>query len=394
VRNVIIIAALACALISAAGPARAEPNPQQSAQPAAEVAKPPDLDVNSPSCILLDHLTGEVLYEKNADERRSPASLTKIMTLVLALEAVADGRIKMDDRVTASEEACTLGGSQVWTEPGETHPLRDWLAAVAVGSANDASVVVAEYVAGSEAAFVELMNRKAEELGMSNTRFKNSHGLDEEGHFTTARDTAILSRYAANIPGLLDLTKIYRTTFRGGKFGLDNANKMLVFYDGCDGLKTGSTSKAGYCVANTALRDGKRFIAVVMGAEDTKTRFADSTRLLNYAFATYHPMLLAKQGEREYMVKVWKGETDSVHAVPEKDLAVVVKKGEQQGITQEVELPGEIVAPVVKGDRLGRVAVLKDGKPVAAVNLVAAEGVRRKGIASHFISVLKAMIAF
>lgn len=384
-------------LTFAAAPARADglEGVEAAAPAAAPAAKAPaELECKSPSCVLMDYLTGEILYEKNPDEKRAPASLTKIMTLVVALEAVAEGKVKMDDPVTASEEACSLGGSQVWTEPGETHSLKEWLTCVAVGSANDASMVVAEYVAGSEAAFVALMNRKAREIGMTGSEFKNSHGLDEEGHMVTPRDMAILGRYAVKVPGLLDLTKIYRTTFREGKFGLDNANKMLVYFNGCDGLKTGSTDKAGYCVANTAERDGKRFISVAMGATDSNTRFSDSTRMLNYAFANYHPMLLVKKGEPEQKVRVWKGSEEFVEAVPETDLAVVVRKGEQQGITHKIDLRAEFMAPLKKGDRLGEIVFIRNGSPIARVNLVAAADVQKKGFFGHLVTVVKGLMTF
>ena len=368
------------------------PAPSLAQEPILGKESPPGLECKSPSCILVDYLTGEVLYEKNADERRAPASLTKIMTLVVALEAVKQGRVKLDDRVTASEEACSLGGSMVWAEAGETHPLRDWLYAVAVGSANDASAVVAEHVGGTEARFVEMMNQKARSLGLSNTQFKNSHGLDEEGHYVSARDIAILSRYAVDVPGLLDFTKVYRTKFRQGKFDLDNANKMLVWYEGCDGLKTGSTDKAGFCVAATARRDDRRFIAVVMGAPDSNTRFADATRMLNYAFANFSPVLLARKGAPGQKTRVWKGTSEYVDAVPEQDLAVIVKKGEQSGLTQKVDLKREIVAPVKKGDVLGEISVMRDGTVLGRVRLVAAHEVPRRGVVSHFLGVLKSLM--
>ncbi|NPV70899.1 MAG: D-alanyl-D-alanine carboxypeptidase [Firmicutes bacterium] len=352
-----------------------------------------DLTTDSPCCVLMDYLTGEVLYEKNPDEKRAPASLTKIMTLVVALEAVAAGKVKLDDPVTAGE-GCELEGTQVWAEPGETHPLRDWLTTIAVGSANDACKVVAEYVAGSEPAFVSIMNERARQLGVTGSEFKNSHGLDEEGHMVTSRDMAIIGRHAVDVPGLLDLTKIYQTKFRGGKFNLDNANKMLVFFPGCDGLKTGSTDKAGYCVVNTAQRDGKRFISVVMGAPSTRVRFADSTKMLNYAFANYQPMLLVKKGHPEQRVRVWKGAKDYVDAVPEKDLGVVLKKGEEKGVAQKVNLKKEVLAPVRKGDALGEVTFTREGGVLGRVNLVAAEDVKKKGMAQHFVSVLKGLISF
>lgn len=393
-RNVALLLAMTIVL-AAAAPARADGVDITEAAPAAAPAvAPAELECKSPSCVLMDYLTGEILYEKNPDERRSPASMTKIMTLVVALEMVSQGRVKLDDPVTASEEAAGLGGSHVWTEAGETHSLKEWLTCVAVGSANDASVVVAEYIGGSEPAFVALMNKKAGEIGMSDSEFKNSHGLDEEGHLVTARDMASLARYAVRVPGLLDLTKIYQTTFRDGRFGLDNANKMLVFFPGCDGLKTGSTDKAGYCVANTAEKDGKRFISVVMGAPDTKTRFADSTKMLNYAFANYHPMLLVRKGEAEHRVRVWKGSKEFIEAVPAGDLAVVVRKGAEQGMTHKVDVVPEIIAPVSKGDRLGEIVFLRNGAPVARVDLVAGEDVRRKGFFEHMFTVAKGLMMF
>ena len=236
-----------------------------AAAPAPTASVPPPT-VDSPSCVVMDAVSGQVLFEKDARTKRSPASVTKIMTMVLVLEDVASSRIKLTDEAVCSENAWEMGGTEVWAEPGETMTVDQWLRAVAVGSANDAAVVLAEFVGGTEEAFVARMNQRAKELGMNDTTFKNPHGLDAEGHLTTAMDIAILSRHAVTVPHLLDYTKIYQQEFRGGKNLLTNFNKLVYLYPGADGLKTGMTDSSGYCISATAKRDSSRFIVVIMGA--------------------------------------------------------------------------------------------------------------------------------
>jgi len=350
------------------------------------------LQVETPSAILMDAVSGRVLFEHNADERRYPASTTKIMTLVVALEAVASGRVRLDEPATASSYACTFGGTQVFASPGETFPLEEWILAVAVGSANDASMVVAEHIGGSEERFVEMMNSRARELGMTGTNFRNPHGLHDNDHYTTARDLAVLARHAVTVPRLLDYTKIYRTTFRHGTFGLDNFNKLVRFYPGCDGLKTGHTSQSGYCLVATATRDGARFIAVAMGSLSTDSRNDDVTRMLNYAFANYRSVPVAKRGEVIGQARVYKGVKAEVDAVAPEQFGLTVEKGQETGIREERVLY-ELVAPVEKGQAAGEIILWREGEELARLQLVAAEAVPRLGFLGMWVEVTRAFLA-
>lgn len=340
-------------------------------------AQPPDINVRAESAALMDATTGKILYAKGENIKRPPASLTKIMTLVVAFEALKSGRVKLTDMAVASEEAEKLGGTQVFAAPGEVFPFGDWVTAVAVGSANDASVVVAEHIAGSEKRFVQMMNEKAKALGMTDSNFMNCHGLDDEGHYTTAKDMAVLSRYATTFPDLLKLTGTYEATFRKGKFQLWNINKQVLFYPGCDGLKTGSTGKAKYCVSLTAKRGNSRFVSVVLGAENSDIRFADGRRLLDYGFANYSSVMLASKGESFGQVRVHGGSRESVDAIVEMEAGLTLPKGEDSGIAKQVALRTDMVAPVRKGDKVGDLVVTRAGKEIDRIPLVAREDVRK-----------------
>ena len=260
-------------------------------------ASAPALDVAAPSAILMEKTTGEVLYEKNADERRPPASVTKVMTMLLIAEAVDGGEITLSDEVTASAEAASMGGSQVWLEEGERMTVSDMLKCIAVVSANDCAVAMAEYISGSEAAFVERMNARAAELGMENTHFTNCTGLfDDEEHYTSARDIAVMSRELMLHGWIRDYTTIWMDSIRDGEFGLSNTNKLVRHYEGCTGLKTGFTSEAMYCLSATAEREGMELIAVIMHAESIESRNRDASTLLNYGFAGYELCALRPDG--------------------------------------------------------------------------------------------------
>ncbi|HHV78108.1 MAG TPA: D-alanyl-D-alanine carboxypeptidase [Firmicutes bacterium] len=353
-----------------------------------------EIKIESPSAILMDAVSGEILYQKDPHSKRPPASITKIMTLVLAMEAVNSKRVSLDDEVAASENAWDLGGSEVYTEPGETFKFSDWLKALVIGSANDAAVVVAEHVGGTEEHFVEMMNEKARALGMTDTHFTNCHGLDHENHYTSAYDVALLSRYAVTIPGVLDLTKIYHDTFRNGKFELYNPNKLLVYYSGCDGLKTGSTSKAGFCLAATAKRGDSRAIAVVMGAPSSQARFNDATKLLNYAFANFAAVVYAKQGTSLLSLPVNKGAKPSVEIAPATDVAISVKKGIEKSVTVKYELPKLVNAPVKRGQKVGE-AVIYVGEQVAKrIDLLALEEVKANTIPGFFAKALRRLLTW
>lgn len=348
-----------------------------------------ELELRSPSVVLMDAATRQVLASKNPHERRSPASLTKMMTLVLCFEALEQGRVSMDDVVSASEEACELGGTQIYLEPGERMKFRELLLSVAVASANDASVAVAEHVAGSEAKFVDMMNEKARELGMRDSQFRNSHGLDEEGHYTSAYDMALLCSYASKFPELVKMTSIYQDYIRGGKFWLVNRNKLLLSYEGCDGFKTGHTDKAGYCLAATAKRGDMRLVSVVMGSETPDLRMKETTKLLNYGFANFQSTVFARKGETISHVKVYKGTKANVPVIAADDLVVTVPKGGDLLAEKKVDVPAEVQAPVRKGEALGQMLVRRAGREVGRVALVAGEDVPRLGLLGIFWRILE-----
>ena len=346
---------------------------QTSPAPVAPPAPEPAIDVKSPSAVLMDGSTGQIIFAKNENERRSPASLTKIMTLVIAFEAVRSGKAKLTDKAMTSPEAASFGGTQVYAEPGEAFTLSEWLTAVAVGSANDASVVIAEHIGGTTKRFAQMMNEKAKELGMNDSDFKNSHGLDEDGHYTTVKDMAILGRYASTMPELLKMTGTYQASFRDNKFQLTNVNKMVRFYTGCDGLKTGHTDTAKHCVVLTAKRGNSRFVAAVMGADSSDARFMDARRMLDYGFANYSTVSLAKKGEGLGSAPVYGGTEETVPFAPREDLALLLGKGEEAGLEKRLEVVKDLRAPVKEGDVVAHVVVSKAGKEIARKPLVAQE---------------------
>jgi D-alanyl-D-alanine carboxypeptidase (penicillin-binding protein 5/6) len=319
----------------------------------------------------MDASTGQVIFAKNENEQRSPASLTKTMTLVVAFEAIRAGKAKLTDKAMTSPEAASFGGTQVYAEPGETFTLQEWLTAVAVGSANDASVVLAEHLGGTTQRFAQMMNEKARELGMTGTVFKNSHGLDEDGHYTTAKDMAILGRHASTIPELLKMTGTYQAPFRDSKFMLTNVNKQVRFYTGCDGLKTGHTDSAKYCVALTAKRGNSRFVSVVMGADTSDIRFADARKMLDYGFANYSTVPLAKKSEKLGEAPVYGGTEESLPFAPKEDLALLLGKGEEAGLEKKIEVVKDLKAPVKEGDVVANLVVSRAGKEIARRPLVA-----------------------
>jgi D-alanyl-D-alanine carboxypeptidase (penicillin-binding protein 5/6) len=355
--------------------------------PTATETKAQPLELKSPSAVLIEASSGRVLYEKNARERRNPASVTKVMTLIIAFDALRDGKVRMEDKVTVSEEAAKQPGTSIFADTGETFTLAELLKSVAVGSANDASVAVAEHVAGSVEAFVEAMNAKARELGMNDTQFRNPTGLSADGHFTTAYDIALMSRYAAvNYPELIRLTSIYGEDLKvpwrknGPTFRLWNNNKLLTWYKGADGLKTGWTEAAGYCLAATALRGDVRMISVIMGADSWKVRNAEAAKLLDYGFANYTAVELAPKGKVLGSVPVMRGRKRAVEAVPKMRFAVGVAKGEQGKVKTEVKLAERVEAPVTEGQVIGEIVAAIDGREVARMPLVAARAVERANL--------------
>jgi len=360
--------------------------------PLATRADSPAVEIASDSAVLIDALSGQTVFAKNEDVRRSPASLTKIMTLVVAFEAIDAGKVSLQDKAMASPEACRLGGTQVYAKPGEVFTLEEWLRAVAIGSANDASVVVAEHIGGTEQRFAQMMNETASRLGMHDSNFMNSHGLDEEGHYTTARDMAILGSYACKFPGLLQMTGTYQSSFRDGTFGLDNRNKLVRFYTGCDGLKTGHTDEALYCLVATAKRQDTRFVSAVMGGSSSDERFADARRLLDYGFANYSSALLAECDRPLVDVKVYGGSTPQVSVVVEKVAAVTVPKGAQEKIERQIVVSEGYKAPLKKGDALGELIVSLEGEQLASFALVAEQSVPKAGVPTLMVRFMKRVL--
>ena len=329
-------------------------------QPAALTAAQPDLTLNCRAVCLIDQDTGTVLYEKNADQQMPIASITKVMTLLLTFEAIHDGRLTLDTLVPVSEHAYHMGGSQIWLEPGEQFTLDEMIKAICVSSANDAAVAVAELVGGSEQGFVQMMNDRAAELGMTNTAFHNACGLDTEGHLSTARDVAIMSRQIlTTCPEVLHYTGIWTDTLRGGATQLVNTNKLLRRYNGITGLKTGTTGGAGVCISASATRDGLNLIAVVLGAPSSKDRFEAATTLLDYGFAAWRAAPLPAMEDRPLLIKVRGSAEESVpleySALPE---SILMPKESAAELTAQLTLPDELDAPVQQGQAVGMVRIL------------------------------------
>ena len=331
----------------------------QAAEPALPTAAAPQLNLNCRAAMLVEQTTGTVLYEMNADQQMPIASITKVMTLLLAFEAVHDGRLTMDTPVPVSEHAYHMGGSQIWLEPGEQFTLDEMIKAICVSSANDAAVAVAELVGGSEPAFVERMNARAAELGMSSTTFHNACGLDTEGHLSTARDVAVMSCQILNAcPEVLHYTGIWTDTLRGGATQLVNTNKLLRRYTGITGLKTGTTGGAGVCISASAARDGLQLIAVVLGAPSSKDRFEAATTLLDYGFGAWQAAPLPAMENRPLQLQVTGSAEDSVPldyaALPE--TLLLPREGAAQ-LTAELNLPQVLEAPVEQGQAVGSVRI-------------------------------------
>ena len=348
------------------------------------------VEVSAPSALLMEKETGTVLFAKNEHEKLEPASVTKIMTLLLTMEAIDGGTLRYEDTVTASPHACSMGGSQIWLKEGERLTVDEMLKAVCVVSANDCAVALAEHLAGSEEAFVERMNRRAAELGMNDTTFKNACGLPAEGHVTSAYDIALMSReLMLHHPDIRTYTTVWMDTLRDGASSLVNTNKLVRFYDGTTGLKTGSTSAAGYCISATAERDGMELIAVIMKAPDKDTRTKDAKALLNYGFSTY-ALADALPPEPLTPVAVAMGASDAVQPVPEaENTAVLVEKAKAGGLTRTVTLEPQVAAPVEAGQRLGELSVLDGDTVLLTVPLVAEEAVARRSWGQVFTQLLR-----
>ena len=351
-----------------------------------------DMNIEAKSALLMDVQTGTVLYEANAHEALAPASVTKVMTMLLIMEAIDSGKITWDDTVTASEAAAAKGGSQIYLKVGETMSVADMVKSIAVSSANDCACAMAEHLAGSEAAFVEMMNTRAKELGMEDTHFVNCTGLDDsedaKTHLTSAYDVAVMSRQLLkHHPDIKKYTTIWMDTVRNGTFGLSNTNKMVRFYNGATGLKTGFTSTAGYCLSASAQREGMELVAVVMGCETSAKRFAACKSLLDYGFANFSLVVPEVPSDTQVAVKL--GKADWVKAVPSGIDAMLIDKAQRNSVTTETELDSQVRAPVSKGQRLGTLTVKAGEQVLAKVPLVAESAVEKMSFGDIFLYMLK-----
>ena len=347
------------------------------------------LEVSAPSAVLMEKETGTVLYEKDAHAKLEPASVTKVMTLLLTMEAIDAGQLSYDTVITASAHACSMGGSQIWLEENEQMTVDDMLKAVCVVSANDCAVALAEAVAGSEEAFVEKMNQRAAELGMNDTTFKNATGLPAEGHVTSAWDIALMSReLILNHPDIRNYTTIWMDSLRDGKSELVNTNKLIRFYEGATGLKTGSTDSALYCLSGTAERDGMELISVIMKAPTSAQRFDDAKTLLSYGFSTYALEIIVPQ-EALPPIPVELGTQATVQPVLGEGTALLLEKAKAGQLSQSVELAESAAAPVARGDTLGTLTVTAGEETVAQIPIVAGEDVARVTFSQMFTRLLR-----
>lgn len=350
-------------------------------------------ELSSPSAILIEPTTNKILFEKNAYEERACASITKVMTLLLVMEAIEEGKISYDDVVTTSEHAKSMGGSDIWLEVGEQMTVHEMIKATAVASANDAAVALAEYLCGTEDEFVAKMNERAKELKMENTVFKNCNGLDEEGHLTCAYDVALMSAELIKHEKIFEYTTIWLDTLRDGETQIVNTNKLLKSYDGITGLKTGTTGDAGSCISATATRDGLSLCAVVLGATTGTERFKDAATLLDYGFANYEMLKFDADTAQLSEIKVTNGMKDSVRLQCTGNTDMIVGKGSADKVEQNIELKESLEAPVKKGQKAGTLTFTLDGNTVSQFDIVTAEEVSKITFSAVFCELLSALVA-
>ncbi len=346
------------------------------------------LELPVKSAILTEQSSGKILYAENAEERLPPASITKIMTLLLTMEEIASGNLSYTDTVTCTAHASSMGGTQIWLEPGEEMSVDDLLKATAVNSANDASVALAEHISGSEEVFVDRMNRRAAQLGMKQTSFKNATGLDADGHLTTAHDIAIMSRELLKHRDIIKYSTIWTDTLRGGKTGLTNTNKLVRFYEGCTGLKTGTTDGAGHCVAATAKRDGMELIAVVMGAETGNDRFGAARKLLDYGFANYQSYRIVHQNTFE-PVPVLRGDKKLVSIAADTSYSTVIPKAKSGKVKEKILLSDSLHAPVERGQTVGKIVVMLETEKLCEIPIKTTEYIGKRSFFSSLRILLR-----
>lgn len=344
-----------------------------------------NFNLESGAAILIEQNTGKILYAYNEHEKLRPASVTKVMTILLIMEAIDRGELKLTDKIPCSENAASMGGSQIWLDPKETLTVDEMLKAICVVSANDCTVAMAEYIGGSEEVFVELMNKRAKELGMNDTTFKNCHGIDEDGHITSAYDISLMAReLLLKHPNITKYTTIWMDSLRDGSSELVNTNKLIRNYKGATGLKTGSTSLALYNLAASATRENLSLISVIMKAPTTKIRFAEAQKLLDYGFANYSYKTFGKIGEIVKTIEIDKGVENQVNAIYEGEPAVLIKKGEEKKVTQNLKINEHLVAPIKEGEKIGEAIYELNGEEIAKVNIIAEKEIKQ----INFVNIL------
>ena len=348
-----------------------------------------NLEIPAKSCILMEVNTGEILYESESHLKLPPASITKVMALLLVMEAIDAGQLSLDTMLTASPYACSMGGSQIWLEPNEQMSVNDLLKAAVIGSANDATVMLGEALAGSEEGFVSMMNERATQLGLTDTTFINSTGLDAEGHVTSAHDIAVMSRELIKHDLIKNYSTVWMDSLRNGESELVNTNKLVRFYQGCTGLKTGTTSGAGACLSATAERDGLELVAVVMGAGNSNDRFNGARKLLDYGFANYTFVTVTAPPEDLHEIPISGGTLNHVTAICTEKKGFLIEKKKVKTLTMQTELPDTLKAPISEGQQIGVTRVFSDGREIGTVKIVAKEEVKKITFGFSFKILLK-----
>lgn len=363
---------------------------ETSVQSSVNVQNDNFLNLDAESAILIEQNSGQILYSHNIHEKLHPASVTKIMSLLLIMEALDSGKITLETQIPCSENAANMGGSQIWLDPRENLSVNDMLKAIAVVSANDCVTAMAEYLSGSTENFVKMMNEKAKELGMNDTNFVNCHGLDEDDHLTSAYDIALMSReLLTKHPQITNYTTIWTDSLRDGKSALSNTNKLVRNYSGCTGLKTGSTSKALFNLSASATRNDLSLISVIMKAPTSAIRFSNASTLLDYGFNTFSYKSFATKGEVFKSIPVTKGTADTINAIYESSPSFLIKKGEESSITYEINLPESIQAPITQGQQLGTISYYLNNDKIAEVTLIAENSINK----ISFINIMKSLFS-
>lgn len=358
-----------------------------------------EFDINAKSAILIDAKSGDVIYEKNSHEKLPPASVTKIMTMLLAMEAIERGDIHLEDKVTISARAASMGGSQLYMEAGEQQTVETLLKGISIASANDACVAMGEHLGGTEELFVGIMNKRAKELNMVNTNFVNTNGLPVENHYTTAHDIAIMSKELLKHPTIHNWLTVWMDTVSVGKdgkpktqLGITNTNRLIKTYPGANGIKTGYTGEAGYCLSASATKNNMTLISVVLGAPTTHVRWNESTKLLDYGFAVYECMTLASKNQVLGTVNVDKGKEGVINVIPEDDISLLIKKEDKKNITKEINLPERIKAPIKKGSIIGELVVYQNNEIYKTYPLIAEKDVDQANILNLYQKLFKSIL--